>query len=391
MNGRNTGRPNWRYTALLSILAFAVLWPAYATDTHKNEERLQKLRTRIEALQETLNKTRGRRDSVREEVRDLEQRIGTLLDNLRQLNARLRANESKLAGLKTRAASEQGNLEIQRKQLGRQIYTAYVTGREEYPKMLLNQQNPASVARMLTYYQYLNRERTERITAIEATLSRLNALEQEIRQQSRKLEALRASQREQKTELESSRARRGVLLASLNREVHGRSQEIERLLANETRLEQLIEELKTVLPESAPPPSGAEAHFARWRGHLPLPTRGRILARYGTLKNVGNLKWRGLFIAGREGQDVISVYRGRVVFADWLRGFGLLLILDHGDGYMTLYGHNQSLHKAVGDWVEAGEVIASLGNTGEVSQPGLYFEIRQNGEPRDPLIWCKAR
>jgi septal ring factor EnvC (AmiA/AmiB activator) len=391
MNGRNTGWPRWSDAALLSTLVFAVLCPAYAADTHKDEERLQKLRTRIETLQEKLNETRGRRDSVREEVRDLERRIGTLLNNLRQIDARLRFNEKKLASLKTRAASEHGNLVIQRQQLGRQIYTAYVTGREEYPKMLLNQQNPASVARVLTYYQYLNHERTARITAIEATLSRLDVLEQEIHQQSRELEALRASQREQKTELETSRARRGDLLASLNREVHGRSQEIERLLADEKRLEQLIEELKTVLPETAPPPSGAEARFARWRGRLPLPTRGRILSRYGTQKNVGNLKWRGLFIAGHEGQDVISVYHGRVVFADWLRGFGLLLILDHGDGYMTLYSHNQSLHKAVGDWVEAGDIIASLGNTGDAAQPGLYFEIRQNGEPRDPLIWCKAR
>ncbi len=391
MNGRNTGWRSWRDAAFLSVLALAILCPAYAADTHHDEERLQKLRARIETLQENLNETRGRRDSVREEVRDLERRIGTLLNNLRQIDASLRTNEKKLAGLKTRAANEHGNLEIQRQQLGRQIYTAYVTGREEYPKMLLNQQSPASVARVLTYYQYLNQERTERITAIESTLGRLDALEQEIHQQSRDLEALRASQHEQKTELETSRARRGELLASLNREVHGRSQEIERLLADEKRLEQLIEELKTVLPETAPPPSGAEARFARWRGRLPLPTRGRILARYGAQKNVGNLKWRGLFIAGREGQDVISVYRGRVVFADWLRGFGLLLILDHGDGYMSLYGHNQSLHKAVGDWVEAGEVIASLGNTGDVGQPGLYFEIRQNGEPHDPLIWCKAR
>ncbi|MHB8623928.1 MAG: murein hydrolase activator EnvC family protein [Sulfuricaulis sp.] len=374
----------------LSALVFAALCPAYAADTHESEARLQKLRARIETLQEKLNETRGRRNSVRDEVRDLERRIGTLLDNLRQIDAQLRTNEKKLADLEARAASARGNLEIQRRQLRRQIYTAYVMGREQYPKMLLNQQNPAGMARVMTYYQYLNQERTERIDAIDATLSRLDALEQQIGQQSRGLEVLRASQRAQKTELETSSARRGELLASLNHEVQGRSQQIERLLADETRLEQLIEELKTVLPETPLPPPGTEAAFARWRGRLPLPTRGRILARYGAPKNVGNLKWRGLFIAGHEGQNVISVYRGRVVFADWLRGFGLLLILDHGDGYMTLYAHNQSLHKAVGDWVEAGEVIASLGNTGDAAQPGLYFEIRQNGAPRDPLIWCKA-
>ncbi len=355
-----------------------------------NKDRLQKLRARIDTLQVELNETRGRRDAVREEVRGLEQRIGGMLNGLRQTGAQLRDNEKKLARLRTRAARERGNLEIQQTHLKRQVYMAYVMGRQEYPKMLLNQQNPAGVSRVLTYYRYFNHARAERIGTIETTLTRLDTLGQQIREQGRELETLRATQREQKAALETSRARRALLLASLDREVHSRAQEIERLRGDEKRLEQLIEGLKTVLPETTLP-RGAGAHFARLRGRLPLPTRGRILARYGSQKNVGNLKWRGLFIAGHEGQDVIAVFPGRVVFADWLRGFGLLLILEHGDGYMTLYGHNQSLHKGVGDWVEAGEVIASLGSTGDVTQPGLYFEIRHNGEPRDPLIWCKAR
>jgi len=131
--------------------------------------------------------------------------------------------------------------------------------------------------------------------------------------------------------------------------------------------------------------------FRKYKGKLPLPARGKIVARYGAPKNIGDLRWRGLFLAGREGQDVRSIFRGRVAFADWLRGFGLLLILDHGDGYMTLYGHNQSLYKEVGDWVEAGQVIAGMGNTGDITQPGLYFEVRHNGKPRDPLLWCRAR
>lgn len=365
--------------------------PAWAAKNPGGDEaKLRQLRERIETLQERLNETRGRRDDVREEIRGLERRIGTLADKLRKTETRLHANERRLAQLDARAARERGELDAQRRQLARQIYTAYLMGRQEYPKMLLNQENPAQVARVVTYYDYLNRARAERIDRIRTSLSRLDTLEQQIREQRRDLEDLRAGQREQKTALETARARRGELLASLNREVRGQSQQIERLRADEKRLEQLIEELKTVLPEPPLPPR-AGTPFSRLRGRLPLPARGPILARYGAAKNLGNLRWRGLLIGGREGQNVISVYRGRVVFADWLRGFGLLLILDHGDGYMTLYGHNQSLHKGVGDWVEAGEIIASLGNTGDMTQPGLYFEIRQNGEPRDPLIWCKAR
>jgi septal ring factor EnvC (AmiA/AmiB activator) len=380
-----------RTAAWLCCLLFVLLHPVHAADSAQEEARLQKLRARIGTLQEKLNETRGQRDAVREEVRDLERRIGGLLQSLRQTEARLRRNERKLQDLRVQATRERSGLVTQQQQLGRQIRAAYAMGRQEYPKMLLNQESPSGVARMLTYYQYLNRARAERISDIQARLSRLAALDIQIREQNQELEALRTSLQEQKSLLEVSRARRGELLARLRHEVRAHSQEIERLQADEKRLEQLIDELKTVLPEATPLPSGKEKHFAKLQGRLPLPVRGRIIARYGEQKNVGNLKWRGLFIAGHEGENVIAVFRGRVVFADWLRGFGLLLILDHGDGYMTLYGHNQSLYRGVGDWVEAGETIASLGNTGDVAQPGLYFEIRQNGDPRDPLIWCKAR
>lgn len=372
----------------LCVLFIVALLPAGAFAVPGGDEvRLKKLRARIETLQERLNEARGRRDSVREEVRGLERRIGGLLNQLRETDKQLRVNEKTLADLNVRDASERTKLDLQRQWLARQIYTAYLMGRQEYPKMLLNQEDPARVARVLTYYRYVNQARMERISHIQASLSRLEALEQEKLIHRRGLEELRVRQQEQKAALETSSARRGELLASLNREVRDQSQHIERLRADEKRLEQLLEELKNVLPE--PPPSGK--HFARLRGRLPLPTRGRIIARYGTQKNIGHLRWRGLLLAGEEGQKVISVFRGRVVFADWLRGFGLLLILDHGDGYMTLYGHNQSLHREVGDWVEAGETVASLGSTGDTAQPRLYFEIRHNGEPHDPLIWCKAR
>ena len=374
----------------LAALLCTVLFPAYGARNSDDEARLQKLRGRIEALQEKMNETRGRRDTVTDEMRSLERRIGSLLNDLKLTDARLRQNEKKLENLKSRATREAGNLAVQQRQLERQLYMAFTAGHQDYSKMLLSQDNPASVARVFTYYRYLNRERTERIAAIGDTLSQLEVIKTQIHNQNRELEILRNTQREQKSALETSHARRNELLASLNRQVRDQAQEIARLRADEKRMEQLVEELKIVLPDT-PLPSTTERHFSQLRGRLPLPTRGRVLARYGTQKNIGNLKWRGLFIAGREGQQVISVFHGRVVYADWLRGFGLLLILEHGDGYMTLYGHNQSLHKAVGDWVKAGEIIASLGNTGDAAQPGLYFEIRHNGEPRDPLIWCRAR
>ncbi|MBI3545034.1 MAG: peptidoglycan DD-metalloendopeptidase family protein [Gammaproteobacteria bacterium] len=378
------------YAALVFLLSLIFFSPAHAVNVKQDQARLQQLRARIETLQQTLNETRGKRDVVREEVRDLERRIGDLLNGLRLTDQQLQADEKKLQDLKNRAARERANLLAHQQQLARQIYTAYVSGRQEYPKLLLNQEDPAAVSRVLVYYGYLNRRRTERIESTRASLTQVEILESQIQKHSRELATLYNSQREQKAAWEVSRTRRNELLASLNREVRGQGQEIERLHADEKRLEQLLAELKTALPQTLAPPEGA-AHFAKWRGRLSLPTQGQIVARYGTQKSLGQLKWRGLLISGREGQNVISVFPGRVVYADWLRGFGLLLILEHGDGYMTLYGHNQSLRKGIGDRVEAGEIIASLGNTGDAAQPGLYFEIRQNGEPRDPLIWCKAR
>ncbi len=362
--------------------------PSSGREDSGHEAQRQKLRDRIQTLQESLDDTRGRRDTVREEVRDLERRIGELLRTLRDLDARVRADDRKLGQLRDRARHERQNLGLHKATLERQVRAAYMMGQQEYSKMLLNQQDPASVARVLTYYQYLNRARTERINTIKSSLTRLNALEDEIREHNRALTTLRQDQQQKKETLQTARARRSGLLVSLNRQVRGQTQEIERLHADEKRLGRLLNELNSVLPD-APLPRGAR--LADMRGRLPLPTKGRVVARYGEQMNIGHLKWRGLFIAGREGQDVISVSRGRVAYADWLRGFGLLLILDHGDGYMTLYGHNQSLLKEVGDWVDAGAVIASLGSTGDAPQPGLYFEIRYRGEPRDPMIWCKTR
>jgi septal ring factor EnvC (AmiA/AmiB activator) len=377
----------WRLLLLAGILLGAS-GPSHSREGARQEAQLQQLRDRIQTLQENLNDTRDQRDAVREEVRGLEQRIGELLHTLHDLDVRIRADDRKLGQLRDRARHERQNLGLHKVTLERQVRAAYMMGQQEYSKMLLNQKDPTSVARVLTYYQYLNRARTERISTIKSSLTRLNALEDEIREHSRALTALRQEEQQKKETLQTARTRRSGLLVSLNRQVRGQTQEIDRLHADEKRLGQLLSELNTVLPE-VPLPRGAR--LADMRGRLPLPTRGRVVARYGEQMNIGHLKWRGLFIAGREGQDVISVSRGRVAYADWLRGFGLLLILDHGDGYMTLYGHNQSLLKEVGDWVDAGVVIASLGSTGDAPQPGLYFEIRYRGEPRDPMIWCKAR
>ncbi len=364
--------------------------PSTPLATTANEQQLKQLRARIEHLKRELNETRGRRDEVRDELRDVDRRIGSLVSSLRRLDAGLASQRTRIQRLDLRRKRERSRLQQQAEALARQVRATYVMGRQEYIKLLLNQQDPTSVARTLVYYRYFSEARAGRIHGIRSTLHGLDDLQDELGQRARALAVAREREAEQRQALESSRARRAELLVHLNRRVANQSQEIKRLKADEGRLERLLGELKSYLPD-IPPLVGKETSFANLKGKLMLPVKGRVTARYGEPKQLGDLKWRGIFVAAREGREVRAVFRGRVAYADWLRGFGLLLIMDHGDGYMTLYGHNESLYRGVGDWVETGEVIASVGTTGDTPSPGVYFEIRHNGKPYDPLRWCSAR
>jgi septal ring factor EnvC (AmiA/AmiB activator) len=358
--------------------------------TAEQAVQLERLRARIRSLQVRLNKTVHKRDAEREQLRELEATIGKLIHDLRQLDARLKSQARALKGLKRRRATARAELRGQRAGLDDQLRAAYLMGRQEYIKMLLNQTDPATFSRVLTYYRYLNGARMQQIDKIESALARIHTMESEIIERTRELEALRAAQVQRKQALENARARRTEVLALLDRRVRDQSDEIARLRLDEERLERLLEQLQEYLA-GLPREPAAKVRFADRKGKLPLPTKGKIRARFGSPKKIGKMRWKGLFLSGREGQDVASVARGRVAFADWLRGFGLLLILEHGDGYMTLYGHNQSLYAQVGEWVEDGQVIASMGNTGNAPGAGVYFEIRENGRPRDPLQWCRLR
>lgn len=366
----------------LALLLSAL--PAPAAD----EADLQALRARIERLENDLNDTRATRDNARDDLSLREKRIGRLLRDQRRTQAKLRANERRLEAARARSARERDNFSTLRAGLESDVRAAYALGRRDQLKLLLSQDDPARAARMLVYYRYASQSRGERLRGMQAALARLGAAENEIRDQGRELAALRADQSANLAGLETARRERATLLAGLNREVKNRAREIERLRADQARLERLLGELARAVP--APIPDDRGTRFGRLRGRLPLPVAGRISARFGEPKGLGDLRWRGVFIDAPEGRDIMAPARGRVAYAGSLKGFGLLLILDHGDGYMTLYGHNQTLTREVGDWVEAGETVAAVGNTGDAPRAGLYFEIRHQGEPSDPLAWTGA-
>lgn len=376
------------------LLVLASMLPSQAanqdTDSKQRAVELDQLRNRIERLQKGLNKTIDQRDSEREELRKLDVEIGALVRALRDLDRRLRTQSARLETLRKQQRSAKSQQQQQHDTLAQQIRATFAMGRQEYVKLLLNQDDPTAVSRVLTYYQYLGRARAQQIAGTRVVLDKLRNLKEDVEQQRRELQALRTAKVQRKQALEAAHARRSKIVAALGRRVHDQTQEITRLQADEQRLQRLLEHLQDYLAGVPRDPS-FDSRFRDFRGKLPLPTQGRFLAHFGEPKKSGNLRWKGVLLGGREGQDVISVARGRVAFADWLRGFGLLLILEHGDGYMTLYGYNQSLYTQVGDWVEAGQVIASLGNTGDVPEAGVYFEIRHQGQPRDPQQWLRKR
>lgn len=351
-------------------------------------DELDALRARIAKVQQGLDQAREERDEVRADLRDVEREIGTLLRGLKKVNDALAVERRRLEQLQRRQRDRQAVLARQHRELAQHARVAYMLGREEPLKLLLNQEDPARASRMLAYHRYFAQSRAARIADLEATLRELAELEPGIQARAEALAKLRDEQLAQKRGLDRSRARERALLAQIGRRIETRTRQIARLREDEARLARLVAGVRASLSEvPAFTPSGAR--FGDHKGRLPLPLPGRIAAAFGKPRQKGELKWKGVFLGAKPGQDVRSVFPGRVVYADWLQGFGLLLILEHGEGYMTLYGHGQSLYKKVGDWVEAGEVIGQAGRTGAFSGAGLYFEIRHNGEPRNPLEWCR--
>jgi len=373
--------------ALMLITLFSIATAEAATNRQAKEAELNQLRSRIDALRSDLNKVRDRYDGMRNELRDLEQRIATRRKNIAELDTQLDTQEGKLRSLEHKEQRLNNGLTQQRDELGRQLRAAYAVGRQEYVKILLNQEDPAAVGRVVTYYDYLNRARIERIATINTTLAELTAVKADIATETQQLQQLRNTAAEEKRNLEESRNNRTILVSKLKGEISSKDQQLSRLMADEKALQKLISALGQALEDIPPDVEGKP--FGALKGKLGWPIKGPFLAQYGARRNVGTLSWQGVMIGAPEGQQVRAISQGRVAFAEWLRGYGLLLIIDHGNGYMSLYGYNQTLYKGVGDWVKAGDIVAAVGSSGGQDQSGVYFEIRHNGKPANPSQWCR--
>ncbi len=377
-----------RHALLLSLLLGLVSPLQAASEMQSRHAELERLRQRIAKLQSELDVDRGRYDSLIKELRRVERRIGRIGRSITRLKGQLREQEKKLSALQQRRGRLQNSIAEQRRYLAGQIRAAYAMGRQEYFKILLNQEAPSAVGRTLTYYDYLNKARSERIKNLNSTIDELEQVRRELNSESERLRQLREQREQEKQKIEASRKERKGVVASLQKEIRSKDQQLNGLMADEQELKSLLQALTEAL-EDIPAEPGDHKPFAKLKGKLKWPTRGSRLIGYGAPRNIGKLRWQGVVIAGKEGQEVHAVSHGRVAFADWLRGYGLLLIIDHGDGYMSLYGHNHSLYREVGDWVEKGDSIAAVGNSGGIDRNALYFEIRKDGKPTDPVRWCR--
>ncbi len=361
---------------------------AAPADSREAKVELKQTEQEIARLKKLLGSLKQEMTGLERELKSSESEIGRLRRESTDIEKQIREGESRLLDLRQQAQNLRIALEAQQEQIARQVRAAYIAGRQDYLKMVLNQNDPARVARMMRYYGYVNRARVAEIERYTGTLKDIQLASAKIVEQQAALQANREALTLRERELAAEREKRGQTLASLRGRSQTQQQQINSRESERAELAALIKKLDAAITNIATP--AGSLPFAQAKGKLPLPVAGQIRSRYGSQRGADSrLKWDGLLISAKEGAQVHAVHGGRVVFADWLRGSGLLLILDHGGGYLSLYGHNQSLLRDVGTWVQPGEAIAIVGNSGGLGDASLYFSIRYKGQALDPAAWCK--
>ena len=355
-------------------------------DARKAEAELAAVKSEIERVTRQVSSAQVERDRLTRDLKSAELSVGHAREALSDLKHQRAAHAARRTQLAAEQREREAQLDKNRADLAGQIRAAYTIGRQEPLKLLLNQQDPALAGRMFVYYGYFGRARAGQIKLIEDDVQRLAELTAELDAEDAELARLEQQQRAQLSALEQARAQRSQVLAGLEAESRTRAQNLERLRAQQAGLEQLLKELRAAMERF---PLETNEAFARLRGKLAWPVSGHLVARFGDAR-AGGVRWDGVLVATERGAPVKSVCGGRVIYADWLPGLGLLAIVDHGDGYLSLYGHNERLYKAAGDQVAAGETLAAAGDSGGSGRPELYFEIRKGGKPVDPRPWFRA-
>ncbi len=383
-----------RVMLVLGMLTLGIF--VNAAETAKPTKSAEEIKQTLDALEQEIGKfkqmieaTKGTRSALETELEENEKTINKTIKKINAIEQDLKVGRQKIG----QYSKQQKQLTVQRdeqqSQLKSQLRASYQLGKQPYLKVLLNQEDPNKLSRMLNYYGYISEARSERIGDYSSTLDDLASVAEKLERQNAALTANRQSLNNERNLLESKQKARQATIKSLNMEISRNGTRLENKMKDQRHLEELLTRIAAGVINL---PKQIDARtFSSRRGDLLMPVSGKIKNRYGSRRGDGKLKWDGVMIAAKSGDPVHAVHYGRVVFSDWLRGFGLLVIISHGEGYMSLYGHNEVLYRQTGDWVTAGEIIATVGDTGGQLESGLYFGIRNAGKPANPQQWCKTR
>ena len=377
------------YIFLCLFFCFSSVFASKKEDMALYQTKLERVQKSIAKVQNHLKGNKKQRSHVVTELKNLESEISKNAKKLKQLEHDVNSIKSQKSTLESELKQFNIQLKTQRNILSEQIRSAYILGPQKNLKLLLNQQDPAQIGRTKEYFNYLNRARQDQIDIFLETIQQKQQTEARLAETLVTQGKLLDEQKARKRERQNQRLKRKKLVAELSDKIKNQESTLNSLEASRGKIENLLKSLGELLADI---PSGISSGqtFKSLKGKLPWPIKGRFLGKFGKSKHHGDLKWNGVLIKARPGTPVRVISNGQVAFSDWLQGFGFIAIVDHGSGYMSLYGHNETLLKQSGDWVQAGDVIATAGDSGGQTQSGVYFEIRSRGKPVDPALWCSA-
>ena len=379
-----------RKLLLMMLVAGLVIGPfAIAADKATSEKQLKSVLRKIDKLKQAIDAKEDSKSQYIKQLKSIEVDIGKLSRKIRALGNEIGSKKSELKSLRATRLEHQRKLSRENEYLAEQVYAAFTLGRQEKVKLLFSQQDPQKLQRNLVYYQYFSNARVDLINTVQGSIDKIIETEQLIQQAQLDLEKNQQALNEQKKQFDQDLGKRKIIIGSLDKQLKKQGGNLSRLEDEAAQLQNLIKSIEKLFAD-APESEISRKSFAKLKGKLAWPLKGKLRKLFGRTKPQSDLRWQGVKIEAANGSHVMAVSHGRVAFADWLRGLGNLIIIDHGNSYLSLYGHNESLFKTAGEWVEAGDVISSVGSSGGEQKAGLYFEIRKKGKPQNPTRWCKS-
>ena len=358
-----------------------------ATGEEDSAKQLTELRQKMSVVRQTMAANQKTLSKEEKALQKVETDLGRSTSILRKLNSKLSAIKKKITGLQNKQSELKEQISLQKHNLAEQLRSAHVMGKQQQIKLLLNQEDPNKLSRVMKYYDIFNQARIENVRELNVAIKELSKVEEQLASEKLALTPVVESRAAEQRTLLQSKKKRTVVLAGLQKRLKEGGSELKLLQENEKRLESLLVSIRQAI-ETIPISESKNKAFRSLKGKLRWPLKGTLHKRFGSVRKSGRLD--GVLISAREGTTIRSISHGRVVFADWLRGYGLLLIIDHGENYLSLYAFNESLYKEVGDWVAEAEPVATVGISGGQQKAGLYFGIRKNGKPVNPTHWCRA-